>query len=147
MPEPLQPVLADVQTADMLNLPRPDLENGRAAIGSVQDSPELKAFIRTLTERAERLRKERMDPSVDNMLKITGDGRKAALDMRLVNPADEPDGETKLTLAVHRIKNVREESNGASSTQLVFCDLSTPFCPFGQPWEKCPVKNRGVKLV
>ena len=60
------------------------------------------------------------------MLKITGDGRKAALDMRLVNPVEQPDGETKLALAVQRIKNVRDESNGARSTQLVFCDLSTP---------------------
>ena len=75
--------VADVQTADMLNLPRPALENGRPAIEAAPASPELKAFIRTLTERAERLKKERVDPAVDNMLKITGEGRKAALDMRL----------------------------------------------------------------
>ena len=76
--------VADVQTADMLNLPRPELENGRPTIVAAPASPELKAFIRTLTERAEKLKKERVDPSVDNMLKITGEGRKAALDMRLV---------------------------------------------------------------
>ena len=58
-------------------------------------SPELKAFIRTLTERAEKLKKERVDPSVDNMLKITGEGRKAALDMRLVRPEIEPPEDTK----------------------------------------------------
>src|SRR5271166_4069171 len=52
------------------------------------------------------------DPSVDNMLKITGDGRKAALDMRLVNPVEEPDGETTLMLAVQRIKNVRVRDGG-----------------------------------
>ena len=78
--------VADVQTADMLNLPRPALENGRPGIVAAPASPELKAFIRTLTERAERLKKERVDPAVDNMLKITGEGRKAALDMRLVDP-------------------------------------------------------------
>ena len=83
--------VADVQTADMLNLPRPDLENGRPAIASAPASPELKAFIRTLTERAERLRRERVDPAVDNMLKITGEGRKAALDMRLVDSKAEPE--------------------------------------------------------
>ena len=82
--------VADVQTADMLNLPRPALENGRPAIVAAPASPELKAFIRTLTERAERLKKERVDPAVDNMLKITGEGRKAALDMRLVQPGTEP---------------------------------------------------------
>ena len=76
--------VADVQTADMLNLPRPELENGRPSVVAAPASPELKAFIRTLTERAEKLKKERVDPSVDNMLKITGEGRKAALDMRLV---------------------------------------------------------------
>ena len=72
--------VADVQTADMLNLPRPELENGRPGVVAAPASPELKAFIRTLTERAEKLKKERVDPSVDNMLKITGEGRKAALD-------------------------------------------------------------------
>jgi N12 class adenine-specific DNA methylase len=82
--------VADVQTADMLNLPQPTLENGRPAIEADAASPELKAFIRTLTERAERLKKERVDRAVDNMLKITGEGRKAALDMRLVQPGVKP---------------------------------------------------------
>ena len=60
------------------------------------------------------------------MLKITGDGRKAALDMRLVEPLGEPEPDTKLTLAVQRIKAVWTETSQARSTQLVFCDLSTP---------------------
>lgn len=116
--------VADVQTADMLNLPRPDLENGRPAIASAPASPELKAFIRTLTERAERLRRERVDPTVDNMLKITGEGRKAALDMRLLNASAEPEIETKIDLAVSRI--VRKATQNERLTQLVFSDLSTP---------------------
>lgn len=116
--------VADVQTADMLNLPRPDLENGRPVIASAPASPELKAFIRTLTERAERLRRERVDPTVDNMLKITGEGRKAALDMRLLNASAEPEIETKIDLAVSRI--VRKATQNERSTQLVFSDLSTP---------------------
>ena len=118
--------VADVQTADMLNLPRPDLENGRPAIASAPASPELKAFIRTLTERAERLKKERVDPSVDNMLKITGEGRKAALDMRLVDPSAEPEQETKIDLAVSRIVKIWNATQNERSTQLVFSDLSTP---------------------
>jgi len=118
--------VADVQTADMLNLPRPALENGRPAIEAAAASPELKAFIRTLTERAERLKKERVDPAVDNMLKITGEGRKAALDMRLVQPDVEPEQETKIDRAVSRIIKIWRATQNECSTQLVFSDLSTP---------------------
>ena len=117
---------ADVQTADMLNLPRPAIASGRPHIVAAQASERLKEYIKTLSRRAERLRTARVDPSVDNMLKITGDGRKAALDMRLVEPSAWIDGETKLTLAAQRIRNVWEEKKETRSTQLVFCDLSTP---------------------
>src|SRR5882724_959141 len=118
--------VADVQTADMLNLPRPELENGRPTIVAAPASPELKAFIRTLTERAEKLKKERVDPSVDNMLKITGEGRKAALDMRLVRPDIEPPQDAKIDRAVSRILKIWNDTRRDSSTQLVFSDLSTP---------------------
>jgi len=118
--------VADVQTADMLNLPCPELANGKPAIAAAPASPELKEFIRTLTERAERLKRERVDPSVDNMLKITGEGRKAALDMRLVDPGAEPLVETKTDLAVSHIVNIWRTTHAERSTQLVFSDLSTP---------------------
>jgi N12 class adenine-specific DNA methylase len=118
--------VADVQTADMLNLPRPELENGRPSVVAAPASPELKAFIRTLTERAEKLKKERVDPSVDNMLKITGEGRKAALDMRLVRPEIEPLEDTKVNRAVARILKIWNDTRNERSTQLVFSDLSTP---------------------
>ena len=120
---------ADVQTADMLNLPRPRLAGGKPQIAAAPASEPLKAYIKTLIERAERLRNGGVDPSEDNMLKITGDGRKAALDMRLVDPANDPfdvSVDTKLALAVQRIKKVREEGTESRTTQLVFCDLSTP---------------------
>jgi hypothetical protein len=117
---------ADVQTADMLNLPRPTVAGGRPQIAAAPASEPLKAFIKTLTDRAERLRTVRIDPSIDNMLKITGDGRKAALDMRLVDSLAEPEGDTKLSLAVDRIRKVWADTSSARSTQLVFCDLSTP---------------------
>src|SRR5262249_22926961 len=100
--------------------------NGKAGIVVAPASPELKVFIGTLTARAERLKKERVDPSVDNMLKITGEGRKAALDMRLVDPTAEPSGDTKVDLAVARIARIWEATRGERSTQLVFCDLATP---------------------
>jgi N12 class adenine-specific DNA methylase len=118
--------VADVQTADMLNLPRPDLENGKPAIASAPASRELKLFIQTLTERAERLRKVRVDPAVDNMLKITGEGRKAALDMRLIDPKTEPEAETKIDRAVSHIVKIWKATQEERSTQLVFSDLSTP---------------------
>ena len=118
--------VADVQAADMLNLPRPALENGKPTTVAASASPELKAFIRTLTERAERLRRERVDPTVDNMLKITGEGRKVALDMRLVDPSAKPAQETKVDLAVARILKIWTQTQNERSTQLVFSDLSTP---------------------
>src|SRR4051812_40758629 len=118
--------VADVQTADMLNLPRPELENGRPTVVAAPASPELKQFIRTLTERAEKLKTERVDPSVDNMLKITGEGRKAALDMRLVQPGTQPPQETKIDRAVSRILKIWNDTRNDRATQLVFSDLSTP---------------------
>jgi N12 class adenine-specific DNA methylase len=117
---------ADVQTADMLNLPCPAVAGGKPQIAAAPASEPLKAFIQTLTKRAERLRTARVDPSVDNMLKITGEGRKAALDMRLVDSLAGPEGDTKLSLAVDRIRKVWADTSSARSTQLVFCDLSTP---------------------
>jgi hypothetical protein len=128
LPELLQMfrTVADVQTADMLSLPRPALQNGRPAIEAVPASPELKAFIRILTDRAERLRRERVDPAVDNMLKITGEGRKAALDVRLVVFDAAPVEETKVDRAVARIARIWQSTKNERSTQLVFSDLSTP---------------------
>jgi N12 class adenine-specific DNA methylase len=117
---------ADVQTADMLNLPCPTVAGGKPQVAAAPASEPLKAFIKTLTDRAERLRTAHVDPSVDNMLKITGDGRKAALDMRLVDSLAEPEGDTKLNLAVDRVRKVWADTSSARSTQLVFCDLSTP---------------------
>jgi N12 class adenine-specific DNA methylase len=121
--------VSDVQTADMLNLPRPAVATGKPQVIAAPASEPLKAYIKTLTERAEQLRSRRIDPSVDNMLKITGDGRKAALDMRVVDPFCVARGDTKLRRAVERIRAVRETTRNERSAQLVFCDLSTPDRP------------------
>jgi len=117
---------ADVQTADMLHLPRPEIAGGKPHITAAPASPELKEFVGTLVERAQRLKNRRIDPKVDNMLKITGDGRKAALDMRLVDPSAEIHGDTKVSRAVEQIYRTWEEGRDKRTTQLVFCDLSTP---------------------
>jgi N12 class adenine-specific DNA methylase len=116
---------ADVQTADMLHLPRPTLEGGKPHITAAPASEELKRYVETLVKRAQRLKTAKVDPSVDNMLKITGDGRKAALDMRLVDPFAEP-VDTKVHRAIDRIHRGWEGSQDKRLTQLVFCDLSTP---------------------
>lgn len=128
LPELLQMFrcVADVQTADMLKLPRPELHQGRPSVEAAPSTPELKAFIRTLTERAEKLKTSRVDPAIDNMLKITGEGRKAALDLRLVLPDAEPSPLSKVDRAVERIVRIWVETKASRSTQLVFSDLSTP---------------------
>jgi N12 class adenine-specific DNA methylase len=118
--------VADIQTADMLQLPRPKLETGKPIVEAVPASDTLKQYIQTLIKRAEALKKEKIDPSADNMLKITGDGRKAALDLRLVGLVEQPEHETKLKRAVQRIFAVWQDTAAERGTQLVFCDLSTP---------------------
>jgi N12 class adenine-specific DNA methylase len=118
--------VADIQTADMLQLPRPELETGRPVIEAAQASETLKTYIQALVKRAENLRKERIDPSVDNMLKITGDGRKAALDLRLVGLPEHSEHDTKLKRAIRRVFAVWQETAAERGTQLIFCDLSTP---------------------
>src|SRR5271166_3130318 len=117
---------ADVQSAAMLNLPRPKLDGEKPTIRNAPASAELKEFVEGLAKRAEALKRGRIDPREDNMLKITSEGRKAALDLRLMKPAgpDEPQG--KVNLAVEKIFNIWHESKPERSAQLVFCDLSTP---------------------
>ena len=117
---------ADVQTADMLKLPKPEIEGGKPHIVAAPASPDLKEFVGTLVERAQRLKSGGVDPRTDNMLKITGDGRKAALDMRLVGGNVDENIDTKISRAISRIYRTWEETNDKRSTQLVFCDLSTP---------------------
>jgi N12 class adenine-specific DNA methylase len=118
--------VADIQTAQTLKLPTPALRNGKATIIRAPTTPELKALVAGLAERAERLRKGRVDPREDNMLKITTEGRKAALDLRLVDSDARDNPESKANLAVHEILRIWQETKTDRLTQLVFCDLSTP---------------------
>ena len=117
---------ADVQTAQMLNLARPKLEGEKPAIRNAPASAELKKFVEGLAKRAEALKRGRIDPRVDNMLKITTEGRKAALDLRLMKPHLRDDPQSKVNLAVENIYRIWEASKENHSAQLVFCDLSTP---------------------
>ncbi|MGB7745841.1 MAG: DEAD/DEAH box helicase [Verrucomicrobiia bacterium] len=117
---------ADVQTAQMLNLARPKLEGEKPAIRNAPASPELKKFVEGLAKRAEALKTGRIDPREDNMLKITTEGRKAALDLRLMKPGLPDDPQSKVNLAVEKIHQIWEATKDDRLAQLVFCDLSTP---------------------
>jgi N12 class adenine-specific DNA methylase len=115
--------VADIQTADMLKLPVPETEYHNVVI---KPSEHQREIVSELAERAERVRGGMVDATEDNMLKITNDGRKLALDQRLINELmpDDPDG--KVSACVENIYRTWEESKNKRLTQLVFCDLSTP---------------------
>lgn len=115
--------LADIQTADMLHLPVPKANFHTEVIKPSELQQEM---VKGLAERAEKIRDGGVDPHVDNMLRITNDGRKLALDMRLINPlaADDPNG--KVAVCARNVYKIWEQTKEQRSTQLVFCDLSTP---------------------
>ena len=114
---------ADIQTADMLNLPVPEAEYINEVL---KPSEEQKEMVEAFSERAEKVRGGVVDPRVDNMLKITNDGRKCALDQRLLNDMLPDAGESKVNACVENAFQVWEEGKDTQATQLIFCDLSTP---------------------
>lgn len=116
-------LVADIQTADMLKLPVPKANFHTEVMKPSEIQQEM---IAGLAERAEKIRAGGVDPKVDNMLRITNDGRKLALDMRLINPlaADDPEG--KVSVCAGNVFRIWEQTSGKCGTQLVFCDLSTP---------------------
>ena len=115
--------VADIKTADTLNLPTPTPHYHNVA---VKPSDFQKAMVAELGERAEKVRNNQVDASVDNMLKITNDGRKLALDQRMINPL-LPDFEgSKINACIDNIFMIWQENADKKSAQLVFCDLSTP---------------------
>ncbi len=118
--------VADVQTADMLKLPVPKMEQGRPITVSAPTTPELKRFVDQLVKRTEKIKSGKVDPRDDNMLKITTEGRKAALDLRLVLPHVRDNSDSKTNMAVEKIHQVWLDSAETKGAQLVFCDMSTP---------------------
>lgn len=114
---------ADVQTADMLNLPVPEAEYINEVLKPSETQQEM---VSSFADRAEQVRNGNVDPKIDNMLKITNDGRKLALDQRLINDLLPDEPESKVNLCVENAYQVWEESTPDKSTQLIFCDLSTP---------------------
>ena len=116
-------MVADIQTAEMLDLPVPKANFHTEVI---KPSEWQKEMVAGLAERAEKIRDREVEPSEDNMLLVTNDGRKLALDQRLINPMlpDDPDG--KVSICANNVYRIWEEHKDKRLTQLVFCDLSTP---------------------
>ena len=115
--------VADIQTADMLNLPVPEAHYHNIAL---KPSEYQKQMVASLAERAEQVRNKQVDSSVDNMLLITNDGRKLALDQRLINPMLPADPESKAVKCAETVFDIWRRTAEKHSTQMIFCDLSTP---------------------
>ena len=114
---------ADIQTPDMLKLPVPEAEYENVVL---KPSEYQKEMVQSLADRAEAVRDRRVDATVDNMLKITNDGRKLALDQRLINDMLPDEENSKATTCVDKAFEIWEETKEQKSAQLIFCDLSTP---------------------
>ena len=115
--------VADIKTADMLDLPVPEVEYHNIA---VKPSQIQKDMVASLAERAEAIRAGGVDARIDNMLKITNDGRKLALDQRMLNEMLPDDEGSKVNACINEVYHIWEENTDKRSTQLLFCDLSTP---------------------
>ena len=115
--------VADIQTADMLKLPVPKVNyhNIKTKPSEIQTE-----MVASLAKRAEKVRARLVEPNIDNMLKITNDGRKLALDQRMIDPMLPDDPESKVNACVDNVYRIWEEHADTKATQLVFCDLSTP---------------------
>ena len=114
---------ADIQTADMLNLPVPEAIHTTVV---TKPSEFQRDMVKDLADRADVVRKKLVEPNVDNMLKITSDGRKLALDQRLQNDMLNDDPDSKINVCVKNVYDIWEESTATKGAQLIFCDLSTP---------------------
>ena len=115
--------VADIKTADMLNLPRP---KANFHVVSVKPTDEQRQLVAGLSERASRVHNRQVEPTEDNMLKITSDGRKIGLDQRLMNPLLPDDPNSKVNTCVKNVFQIWSETKEDRLTQLVFCDFSTP---------------------
>lgn len=118
--------IADIKGAKDLQLPRPELKGGKGRILLAKKDADLEAYFRELVARAEAVRAGKVDPKKDNLLKIATDGRKAALDLRLVLPHAADNPQSKLNLTIAEVFKNWQESKKEGLTQLIFADLGTP---------------------
>lgn len=122
----LTATFADIKTHDKLQLDRPAIHGDKPEIVIIPPTPALRTFIEQLGKRAEAVRNGNVDPRDDNMLAITTDGRKAALDMRLIYPNMVAAEHTKASVAARRIADIWQETTVDRGAQIIFCDLATP---------------------
>ena len=115
--------VADIKTSDMLNLPVPE---ANFEVIKTKPTEEQKEILEAISERADAVRNNQVEPTEDNMLKITNDGKKLALDQRLINPLLSDDPNSKVNVCVKNIFSIWDKTKENSSTQLVFSDMSTP---------------------
>ena len=115
--------VADIQTADMLNLPTPE---AHYEVIKTLPSEEQKEILKGLSERADKVRNKAVEPDEDNMLKITNDGKKLALDQRLINPLLPDNPDSKVNVCVKNVFSIWDKTKENKSTQLLFSDMSTP---------------------
>jgi N12 class adenine-specific DNA methylase len=134
---------ADVQTAEMLDLPRPRLETGKPIIIACPMSNEQSALQQELVQRYERLRSQKVDPRVDNALNITTDGRKLATDARMLSGAAPDFPESKVNRLVENVAATWERTAATRGTQMIFCDMGVN----PTPWGYSPYEDIIAKLV
>ena len=137
--------VADIQTDDMLKLPKPAVEGGKPRVVVVPSSDRLKQYVEGLVKRAESIRRGSVPPDEDNMLSVTNDGRKAALDIRIVFPRWPAEPDSKINACVREVFQIWQETAAERSTQLVFCDFSTPKA--GERKEFCVYDEIRDKLI
>ena len=134
---------SDVQTAEMLNLPRPRLAGGKPTIVACPMSEEQQALQQELVERYERLRSERIDPRIDNALAITTDGRKLATDARMLSAAAPDFPESKINRLVENVAGIWRQTEATRGTQMIFSDMGVN----PTPWGYSPYQEIVTKLV
>lgn len=119
-------MVADIKTADMLNLPTPALKTGAAQVIKTAITPEQKDLMEEIAERAEAIRYKKVDSSEDNFLKLTNEARLLAVDPRILDPRLPDDPDTKLNVCARKAAEIYHETAEIHSTQLIFCDKGTP---------------------
>jgi len=119
-------VIADIQTGDMLNLPIPEIDGGKAQVIVTERSAFQKKIMESFVERAEAIRKREVIPEKDNMLKLTNEAKLMAIDPRLVYPNAPNDPDSKLNTCINNVYNIWKETADEKLTQVIFCDSGTP---------------------
>ena len=115
--------VADIKVADELDLPTPNVIYETVAVKPTEIQSDM---VKELSERAAKVHANKVDPSIDNMLKITSDGRKLGLDQRIITPLLPDDEGSKVNACVNNLHRIWQEGSAEKLTQLVFCDISTP---------------------